>query len=249
MWQLFFAEMTPWAAIALAFVPVAVIATITAFLSHRIDRANDNLMTSIARVSGAALVFISAFTIATIWQQTSAHLNDVAAEFSASLNLERVAETATTPEATEAVLAALGNYANQVYDHELGGGVSFRGSDEGNAAFSQVRAQVSASQQQAGSTEAATSLESALTKLTDARAKRLDFNGQPGVPIVVILTIMLLAWTVTAVLGIYPLADQGWVKAFQVTALVTVVGLIQLPIYYLGSTESTHELVIGLLLR
>ena len=249
MWQVFFADLSPWAAILLAFLPVAVIATGTAFLSHRIDRANDNLMTSIARLSGAALVFISAFTIATIWQQTSAHLNDVAAEYSASLNLERVAESTTTPEAAAGVLAALANYGEQIYDHELGGGVSFRGSEQGNAAFSEVRRQVSAASQVATAADGATSLQSALTKLGDARAKRLDFNGQPGIPIVVVLAIMVLAWTVTAVLGLYPVADQGWVKAFQVTAVVTVVGMIQLPIFYLGSTQSTHELVIGMLLR
>lgn len=249
MWQVFFADLSPWACILTAFLPVTVIATITAFLSHRIDRANDNLMTSIARLSGASLVFISAFTIATAWQQTSAHLNDVAAEYSATLNLERVSEAATTPESAAAVMAALTTYGTEIYDYELGGGVSFRGSEQGNAAFANVRTQVAAARQTATSTDGATNLQNALTKLADARSKRLDFNGQPGIPMVVLLIIMLLAWTVTAVLGIYPMAGQGWVKALQVTAVVTVVGLIQLPIYYLGSTASTHELVIGMLLR
>lgn len=61
-----------WACLVLAFRPVAIFAALGLRLSWRIERTNDNLMTTMARFSGAALVFVCAFLIGTLWSQTTA---------------------------------------------------------------------------------------------------------------------------------------------------------------------------------
>jgi hypothetical protein len=99
-----------------------------------------------------------------------------------------------------------------------------------------------AAQSSSGTSTKASSMGTRLDDLITARDNRLDRNNQPGVPLVVALTVVLMAWIVVALLALYP-GTQGWVKALHVTAAVTVVGLVQLPLLYLGSNESTRELL------
>lgn len=248
MWQDFFSSLSSWGVILLAFGPTSVIAIVLARFSGRIDRSNDNLMTSILRVSGAALVFLTSFTIATVWQQASTYLNEVHTEYASAASLAREAALELTPEAAETVSSALDGYLATVAQLEFSQPISPVAPPPAQADFERAVAAIAAASANASAsptaaaTVSSTSVASRLDAFIAARDARLDRNSQPGVPLVVALTVIMLAWIVVALLALYP-GTQPRVKALHVTLAVTVVGLVQLPLLYLGSNNSTRELL------
>lgn len=242
-----FEDLPPFATIALCVVPVAIIAAVVAPFSSKVDRSNDNLMTSIARLSGAALVFISAFTIATIWGQTNVYLNEASAEFKAEYSVVRIAEEVLPEADAQTINTAATAYGQAVLAYELGARVPIQGSQQAITALKDMRSTIDAVKPNATTPQGAQELSDAMKALGTAREARLDHSGQPGIPSAVQLAVMLLAWTTTAVLALYPGTQQGWVKAIQVTAMVTVVSLIQIPLMYLSSRASVLELVHAML--
>lgn len=253
MWQDFFSSLSSWGAVLLAFVPPAVIAVVLARFSSRIDRSNDNLMTSVLRVSGSALVFITAFTIATVWQQASAYVNEVHTEYSAARTLARAASLELPADKAEAVASALDGYLSVAADVEFAQPLSPTEPPPAQEAFEQAVSEIVQALPAEGAATTATSglkaasTQTRLDELISARDARVDRNNQPGVPLVVALAVMILSWIVVALLALYP-GTQGWVKALHVSVSVTVVGLIQLPLYYLGSNDSTRDL-LGYMIR
>lgn len=248
MWQDFFSSLSGWGAVLLAFLPTSIIAMVLARFSSRIDRSNDNLMTSILRVSGSALVFITAFTIATVWQQASAYVNEVHTEYAAARTLAHAATLQLSADQAEQVASALDGYLAVAAQQEFSQPLSPTAPPPAQNEFDQAVAAIAAlmpadaAQSSSGTSTKASSMGTRLDDLITARDNRLDRNNQPGVPLVVALTVVLMAWIVVALLALYP-GTQGWVKALHVTAAVTVVGLVQLPLLYLGSNESTRELL------
>lgn len=255
MWQDFFSSLSSWGCVLLAFGPASVIAIVVARFSSRIDRSNDNLMTSILRVSGGALVFLTSFAIATVWQQASSYLNEVHSEYAAARALAREAGLELPGDQAEIVSSALDGYMSAAMTKEFSQPFSptedppaqgeFEVAVEAiakAAATAGTATGTSAGQTNATAAVTGTSVSSRLDALIAARDTRVDRNSQPGVPLVVALTVMFLAWIVVALLSLYP-GTQPRVKAMHVTMAVLVVGLVQLPLLYLGSNNSTRELL------
>lgn len=244
-----FLELPLWACIIVAFVPPALIALLGLRLSRRIDRANDNLMTTLARFSGAALVFISAFLVGTLWPQTTSALEAWRVEYHAAKQLQRSAGLLADEQGIP-ISQAVDGYLYAVRDHETAMSADWaqlwQGSDQGIEALWKIGVAIEegAPQMPAGAPK---DLREGVEKLVTAREQRFQSGVQPGTPLVMFMIVLLLAWTATLCLSLYPSGGQPWVKRLQATVVVIVVGLVQLPVYYLLGTGPVREFVAGLI--
>lgn len=237
-----------WACVLIAFLPPALIAVVAFQLSGRIDRANDNLMTSLVRIAGAALVVVCGFLLGTLWAQTSAYLEGWRGEYRAALELQRAVEI-LAPGEGEAVDAAVRDYLVAVRDTEIGmsggSGSIWAGSTEATRALLATGEQLTALADGQSRTVVA-ELQASAERLLSARDRRLELGVPPGVPLVVLIAIALLAWAAVLALSLYPATPQRRVKALQTALVVLIIGLVQLPVYYLSGSGPVREYVTSL---
>lgn len=235
--------LNPWFCLALSFIPVAVIAVLGSLLSRRVKASNENLVTSVLRFGGGALVFVAAFTIGGLWQQTNLYLGEVTAEYAAGIDLRETVKQTNSPSTAAAVESALKAYRDQVAQTEIGLHIPLSGSTESRDALAEVHAQVDKAIIAAPTPEDSTSIRHAVRALDEARADRVDYPERAGVPGVVIMTIMVLSWIVALLVGIFPAGEQRWVKAIQVGTGVIMIGLIQMAVYYLATQSGVVEVL------
>lgn len=243
-----FVDLPLWQCVVLAFLPPTVIAVIGWFLSKRITQANDNVMTSISRIAGAALVFICAFMVATLWQQTTTFLDGWRSEYRAATELQRTADILSATQAND-VHRSVAAYMRAVHDTEVeppnDWATIWQGSQEATLALIETAA---VTEKTAASLppDQAKELRTGMQVLEDARVHRFERGIQPGSPAVIILVVLLLAWSTILILSLYPGSQQRGVKMFQTVMSVVIVGLVQVPVYYLIGTGAVQEFVAGL---
>lgn len=244
-----FLELPLWGCLFLAFVPPALIALLGYRLSKKIEQKNDNLMTSLARFTGAALVFICAFLVGTLWTQTTAFLDGWRVEYRAAKELQRTADSLSGARG-DAITSAVDDYLRAVKDTEVAPeqewGAMWEGSDQASAALVKVHR---TSERTAVDLPAldATDLRAADQKLLAARDQRFERSVRDGTPLVIFFVVLLLAWTAALCLSMYPMGSQRWVKVFQTCVIVVVIGLVQLPVYYLIGSAPMREFVYNLI--
>ncbi|MFN8126292.1 MAG: hypothetical protein U0R64_07285 [Candidatus Nanopelagicales bacterium] len=246
-----FHDLPWWGCVLLAFIPPAIIAFIAYRLSQRVNRDNDNLMTSAGRFSGAALVFLCAFLVGTIWTQTTAYLEGWRVEYRTALELQRAAEI-LAPNTSKPLVAAVDNYLTAVRDHEVDPDQPWQDRWTGAPAVTDAALATNSALTTLSATmprHDAAALTAIGDRLIQARDRRVELSLQPGVPDLVMIVVMLLAWCATLCLAMFPPTSQLGVKRFQTIMIVVIVGLVQVPVYYLGATESVNEFVTTLLSR
>ncbi|MEI8080898.1 MAG: hypothetical protein WCI74_03540 [Actinomycetes bacterium] len=236
-------DLRPWTVVALSFVPVAIFATLGAVLSKKVHPENGSLMTSILRIAGGALVFVAAFTIANLWAQANKYLDEVTTEYAAGWELDSAVQTTAPPATATAVRTALRVYRQEVERTEIGLHVPPEGSPEARVAFADVEAQTAKAVAQASSPPVGASVEKALEDLADARSKRVDYPELAGLPGIIVITIMVLAWATALLLGLFPGTDQKWVKVVQTGATVLVLSMIQMAVLYLATRAGMIEII------
>lgn len=243
-----FADLPLWQCFLLAFLPVIIIAVIGAVLSPRVKQSNDNLMTSVGRISGAALVFICSFMIITLWQQTTSFLESWRGEYRAAVELQRTADVVVGSKNTS-VQNAVTDYVRAVHDTEVQPAGDWKGYWQGSPEATQALIAAAAAAETTAATlppDQALELRNGIQRLEDARVQRFERSVQPGAPTVILFTVMLLAWCTTLILGLYPQGGQRGVKTFQVTMTIVVIGLLQVPVYYLIGTGPVRQFVSDL---
>ncbi|MEI6622271.1 MAG: hypothetical protein WCP28_10230 [Actinomycetes bacterium] len=236
-------DLSPSGVLALSLIPVMIFAVGGATLSTKVGVGNDNLLTSVLRIVGGALVFVSAFTVANLWQQADKYLYEVTAEYAAGWDLDGAVQAAAPPAAADAVTAVLRSYRDEVARTEIGRHVPPEGSTESRAAFAAVQAQTTKAVAQASTPELGANIKDAMKTLTDARSKRVDYPELAGLPGVIVVTIMLLAWIAALLLGVYPGGGQRWVKVVQTSAAVVALCMIQVAVFYLATRAGMTEVV------
>ncbi|MDP3971503.1 MAG: hypothetical protein Q8P61_01145 [Candidatus Nanopelagicales bacterium] len=241
--QDFLIGLNPWFCLALSFIPVTVIAVLGSLVSSRARMTNDNLLSSVLRFGGGALVFVAAFTIGGLWQQTNLYLGEATAEYAAGIDLRDTVRQTSSPSTAAAVESALKAYRDQVAQTEIGLHIPLSGSTESRDALTEVHAQVEKAMIEAPTPEDKTSIGHAVRAMDKARADRVDYPERAGVPGVVIMTIMVLSWVVALLVGVYPTGGQKWVKVIQVGTGIIMIGLIQLPVYYLATQSGVVEVL------
>lgn len=238
-----------WACLVLAYTPVAIFAALGLRLSWRIERTNDNLMTTMARFSGAALVFVCAFLIGTLWSQTTAVVQGWQAEYRAAVELQRSAELVAGDQAG-AIHDSVDEYLRTARDTETTKSVDTRavwqGSDEAARAIADLGLTVDTIADGL-QPDSAKNLRTSAEHLLQARNDRFDRALQPGVPLAILGVVLLLACTATLSLSMYPSGGQPWVKRMQVAVVVLVARLVQLPVYYLIGNGPVHSFVVALI--
>lgn len=244
-----FLNLPLWGCILLAFVPPALLALVGFRLSSKIEQKSDNLMTTLARFSGAALVLICAFLISTLWNQNTQFLEAWRAEYHAAQELQRSAALVTAG-GGEAVKVAVDDYLRAVRDTEIQTNRDWvdlwRGSDAAAAALLEVQIATEATVAGLPSLQAK-ELRDGEQGLINARDARFERGIQPGTPLVILFVVLLLAWAAALSLSMYPMPNQRWVKVFQTCMVVFIVGMIQLPVYYLFGSGPVSEFVYGLI--
>lgn len=244
-----FLELPLWGCIVLAFVPPALIALLGYKLSKKVEQKNDNLMTTLARFTGAALVFISAFLIATLWTQTTSYLDGWRVEYRSAKELQRTANMLIGKK-SQTINTAVDEYLQAVKDEEVAPlqdwAAMWEGSEKASQALLKVQKATESSTAGLPALEAE-DLRAAEAKLAEARDQRFVRSVRAGTPLVIFFVVLLLAWVAALCLSMYPMGSQRWVKIFQTTVIVVVIGLVQLPVYYLIGSQPMREFVYTLI--
>ncbi|MFN8125553.1 MAG: hypothetical protein U0R64_03470 [Candidatus Nanopelagicales bacterium] len=239
----FLMGLTPLGCLTLAFVPVTLFAVIGAVLSPRVPAGNDATLTAVLRIGGGALVFIAAFLIGNLWSQANTYLAEVTAEYAAGWNLDDAVKEAVPATQAEAMTVALRTYREEVRATEIGTHVPPDGSPEAQRAFATVLAEAHRARADAAATQDGAAVARAADELSDARDQRVTYPELAGLPGVVIITILVLAWIVSFLMGLFPWSGSRAVKTIQTGAAIVVIGLIQLAVFYLATRAGLIEII------
>lgn len=244
-----FLELPLWGCILLALVPPTLIALVGYRLSKRIDQKNDNLMTSLSRFSGAALVFISAFLVANLWTQTTAFLEGWRVEYRSAKELQRSADL-LIGDKSDQITSAVDDYLRAVRENEVTPPQDWvsmwQGSEQASKAMIDIQRATAETAQGLPAFEAS-NLQAAQQRLVTARDQRFARSIQAGTPVVIFFVVLLLSWAAALCLSMYPMGSQRWVKIFQTTMAIVVITLVQLPVYYLIGSGPVREFVYELI--
>lgn len=197
-------------------------------------RSNDNVSTAAIRLVGGAFIFVSSFSTASVWQE-STHLADTAGrEFGAASSVMNNLAAQRIPEALP-IMGALREYATTVSDEELVNAHSIAGADGANA-------------QLVGATEAVIALANAeklnsndvkvlLDALSVMSVSRHDRLSQPYpiLPLPVFVLVVALGVLTTIVAAAYPSGPDRQTKWLQaLTALAVVASLLSTVVFLLN---------------
>lgn len=239
----FLIELSPLGCVALAFLPVVAFGLAGALFSPHVPSGNDALLTSVLRICGGALVFVAAFMVTNLWMQANTYLEEVTTEYAAGWDLDEAARAAVTAADADRMTTALRVYREAVTATEIGLHVPPEGSPAARGRFAEVEAQAVELGGKASSRRSALGIDRAMSDLAAARAQRVEYPELAGLPGVIIITIMLLAWVAAFLLGLFPGSGHRWVKAMQIVTAVFVVGLVQVSVFYLATRAGMFEVI------
>ena len=197
-------------------------------------RANDNVSTAAIRLVGGAFIFVSAFSTASVWQE-STHLAEIAGrEFGAASSVMNNLTAQRMPEALP-VMAALRDYAAIVGDEELVTAHAVAGVDGANERLvSATGGVIGLSNSEKLNSDDVKVLLDALADMSVARHDRLS-QPYPVLPMPVFVLLVILGVLTVIVAAAYPSGPDRKAKWLQaLTALAVVVSLLSTVVFLLN---------------
>jgi hypothetical protein len=197
-------------------------------------RANDNVSTAAIRLVGGAFIFVSAFSTASVWQE-STHLAEIAGrEFGAASSVMNNLTAQRMPEALP-VMAALRDYAAIVGDEELVTAQAVAGVDGANERLvSATGGVIGLSNSEKLNSDDVKVLLDALADMSVARHDRLS-QPYPVLPMPVFVLLVILGVLTVIVAAAYPSGPDRKAKWLQaLTALAVVVSLLSTVVFLLN---------------
>lgn len=197
-------------------------------------RANDNVSTAAIRLVGGAFIFVSAFSTASVWQE-STHLAEIAGrEFGAASSVMNNLTAQRMPEALP-VMAALRDYAAIVGDEELVTANAVAGVDGANERLvSATGGVIGLSNSEKLNSDDVKVLLDALADMSVARHDRLS-QPYPVLPMPVFVLLVILGVLTVIVAAAYPSGPDRKAKWLQaLTALAVVVSLLSTVVFLLN---------------
>lgn len=197
-------------------------------------RANDNVSTAAIRLVGGAFIFVSAFSTASVWQE-STHLAEMAGrEFGAASSVMNNLAAQQIPEALP-VMAALRDYAAIVGTDELVSAHLMGGADGANERLvSATSGIVQLSNAQKLNSEDVKVLLDALADMSVARHDRMS-QPYPILPMPVFVLVVILGVLTVIVAAAYPSGPDRQTKWLQaLTALAVVTCLLSTVVFLLN---------------
>ena len=197
-------------------------------------RANDNVSTAAIRLVGGAFIFVSAFSTASVWQE-STHLAEIAGrEFGAASSVMNNLTAQRMPEAVP-VMAALRDYAAIVGDEELVTAHAVAGVDGANERLvSATGGVIGLSNSEKLNSDDVKVLLDALADMSVARHDRLS-QPYPVLPMPVFVLLVILGVLTVIVAAAYPSGPDRKAKWLQaLTALAVVVSLLSTVVFLLN---------------
>ena len=197
-------------------------------------RANDNVSTAAIRLVGGAFIFVSAFSTASVWQE-STHLAEIAGrEFGAASSVMNNLTAQRMPEALP-VMAALRDYAAIVGDEELVTAHAVAGVDGANERLvSATGGVIGLSNSEKLNSDDVKVLLDALADMSVARHDRLS-QPYPVLPMPVFVLLVILGILTVIVAAAYPSGPDRKAKWLQaLTALAVVVSLLSTVVFLLN---------------
>jgi hypothetical protein len=197
-------------------------------------RGNDNVSTAAIRLVGGAFIFVSAFSTASVWQE-STHLAEIAGrEFGAASSVMNNLAAQRIPESLP-VMAALREYAALVGDKELVTAQPIGGVDGANERLvSATGGVIDLSNAQKLNSEDVKVLLDALADMSVARHDRLS-QPYPILPMPVFALVAILGVLTVIVAAAYPSGPDRQAKWLQsLTALAVVASLLSTVVFLLN---------------
>ena len=200
-------------------------------------RANDNVSTAAIRLVGGAFIFISAFTTATVWQQSN-HVTEIAShEFGQVSSIVNNLAAQDTPAAVD-LSSELRAYAETVSRDELVGAHAASTSDGANELIVTVtRGIVDLSNEQKLNSNDVKVLLDSLASITDSRHARLSMP-YPLLPMPIFVLLGLLGVLTVIVAASYPSGPDRRTKWLQSLTAVAVVASLLGTVVFLLNGES-----------
>ena len=241
MWlENFFYEFPVWACFVIAFIPAAVTAIVVRPFARTLieDGGTTVLRDRVFGLASAAFVFIVALSTNTLWNQDVEIANAARSMVTSGQEVAQTADRESLPNKDE-IEASLNEFLTLVAVNETEQGplLGDRNVNQSLRDLSEVIFGNELSDQQYSS------LDQSYQTLVDDRSDYLSALNQPGVPDMLWLSVIILGLLLIATFALYPVGRSRRFSNTATAVAVFAVGLIQLPMWVLNSSEQVAKMV------
>ncbi len=241
MWlENFFYEFPVWACFVIAFIPAAVTAIVVRPFARSLieDGGTTVLRDRVFGLASAAFVFIVALSTNTLWNQDVEIANAARSMVTSSQVLAQTAERTPVPNQDE-VVTSLDKFLNLVAVKETQVG-PLLGDRDVNQSLRELREVIFSNEL---SDQQYSSLDQSYQTLVEDRSDYLSALNQPGVPDMLWISVIILGLLLIATFALYPVGRSRRFSNTATAVAVFAVGLIQLPMWVLNSSEQVVKMV------
>lgn len=236
----FFYQLPIWACFAVAFVPAAVAAVVIRPFARTLveDGGTTVLRDRVFALASTAFVFVVALSTNTLWTQDADIANAARSMVTSGQELAQTTER-TELQNHDQIVESLNRFLNLVADQETEVG-PLLGADDVNESLRDLREVIFSNNV---SDQDYSSLDQSYQNLIEDRSDYLSSLNQPGVPDILWIAVIILGLLLIATFALYPIGRSRRFSNTATVVAVFTVGLIQLPMWVLNSSEQVAKMV------